>query len=133
MLRTGIEELDKSLMGGLEIGSIIEFYGKASGGKTQWCYHLAVRSQLSLEEGGLECSVLDKLTITAIKVKAGYGQRATVPHDIKQRFPRISTNELQECRQTAVGLYESYLALKDKKGWNASRPTATSATRRIPR
>ncbi len=58
MLRTGIEELDKSLMGGLKIGSIIEFYGKASGGKTQWCYHLAVRSQLFLEEGGLECAVL---------------------------------------------------------------------------
>ncbi len=76
---------------------------------------------------------LDKLTITAIKVKAGSGQRTTVPHDIKQQFPRVSTNELQECRQTAVGLYESYLALKYKKGWNASRPTATNAIRRMPR
>jgi len=76
---------------------------------------------------------LDELTLTAIKVKAGYGQRVTVPHDIKERFPRISTNELQECRQTAVSLYESYLALREKKGWNASRPTATNVTRRIPR
>ena len=58
MLKTGIQELDSRLMGGLEIGSIVEFYGKASGGKTQWCYHLAVRAQLSLEEGGLECAVL---------------------------------------------------------------------------
>jgi len=76
---------------------------------------------------------LDKLTITALKVKPGYGQRATVPHDIKERYPRISTNELQECRQTAVSLYESYLALREKKGWNASRPTAVNSTRRIPR
>ncbi len=58
MLETGIQELDKRLMGGIEIGSLVEFYGKASGGKTQWCYHLAVRAQLSLEEGGLECAVL---------------------------------------------------------------------------
>ncbi|MHA2022544.1 MAG: RNA-guided endonuclease TnpB family protein [Candidatus Thorarchaeota archaeon] len=76
---------------------------------------------------------LDKLTITAIKVKPGYGQRTSVSHDIKQKFPRISTNELQECRQTAVALYESYLALREKKGWNASRPNAVNATRRMPR
>ncbi|TFH03565.1 MAG: transposase, partial [Candidatus Thorarchaeota archaeon] len=76
---------------------------------------------------------LEELTITAIRVKTGYGQRTTVPHDIKEQFPRISSNELQECRQTAVALYESYLALREKNGWNASRPTATSVTRRIPR
>ncbi len=76
---------------------------------------------------------LDELTLTAIRVKSGNGQRATVPHDIKKRFPRISQNELQECRQTAVALYESYLALREKKGWDASRPTAVNVTRRIPR
>ncbi|TET08309.1 MAG: transposase [Candidatus Thorarchaeota archaeon] len=76
---------------------------------------------------------LDELTLTAIKVRSGHGKRSTVPHDIKARFPRISTNELQECRQTAVSLYESYLALREKKGWNASRPTAVNTTRRIPR
>jgi transposase len=76
---------------------------------------------------------LDELSLTAIKVKTGYGQRANVPHDIKKRFPRISTNELQECRQTAVSLYESYLSLRKKKGWNASRPTSINSSRRIPR
>ena len=75
---------------------------------------------------------LDKLTMTAIKVKAGLCRRPTVPHDIKKRFPRISANELQECRQTAVALYESYLALKKKRG-NASRPNSVNSTRRIPR
>ena len=76
---------------------------------------------------------LDKLTITALKVKSGHGQRPSVPHDVKRRFPRISTNELQECRQTAVSMYESYLKLKEKKGWNASRPTSINGSRRIPR
>ncbi|MHA1423917.1 MAG: zinc ribbon domain-containing protein [Candidatus Thorarchaeota archaeon] len=76
---------------------------------------------------------LDKLTMTAIKVKAGYSQRLSVPHDFKARFARISQNEMIECRQTAVALYESYLELEMKKGRNTSRPTATNSTRRIPR
>jgi transposase len=76
---------------------------------------------------------LDKLTLTALKMKAGYSQRPNVPHDMKARFPRISTNELQECRQTAVFMYESYLELRRKKGREASRPCAINGTRRIPR
>ncbi len=76
---------------------------------------------------------LDQLTMTAIKVKSGASQRLTVPHDFKVRFPRISQNEMTECRQTAVALYESYLKLRKKKGWNASHPTSINGTRRIPR
>ncbi|MHA2024127.1 MAG: zinc ribbon domain-containing protein, partial [Candidatus Thorarchaeota archaeon] len=76
---------------------------------------------------------LDKLTVTALKVKSGYSQRLTVPHDFKVRFPRISQNEMTECRQTAVALYESYLKLRKKKGWNASHPTSINGSRRIPR
>ncbi|MFX1559089.1 MAG: hypothetical protein ACFFBL_00740, partial [Promethearchaeota archaeon] len=76
---------------------------------------------------------LDRLTMTALKVKSGCSQRQSVPHDLKNRFPRISVNEFQECRQTAVALYESYLALRERKGRKASRPTMTNSTRRIPR
>jgi len=76
---------------------------------------------------------LDQLTMTALKVKLGNSQRLTVPHDLKCRFPRMSQNEMTECRQTAVALYESYLQLKRKKGWNASRPTSINSSRRIPR
>ncbi len=76
---------------------------------------------------------LDQLTMTALKVKPGYKQRTSVPHDFKVRFPRISTNELTECRQTAVALSESYLKLKKKRGMKASRPTSINCTRRIPR
>ena len=76
---------------------------------------------------------LDQLTMTALKVKLGNSQRMTVPHDLKCRFPRLSQNEMTESRQTAVALYESYLQLKRKKGWNASRPTSINGSRRIPR
>lgn len=76
---------------------------------------------------------LDKLTLTALKVKSGYGQRRTVPHDLKQRFPRASPNELVECRMTAVALYESYLKLRKKRGRRASRPAVVNSSRRIPR
>jgi DNA repair protein RadA len=57
-LMTGIDGLDQRLMGGLTIGSLVEVYGKASAGKTQLCYHLAVRTQMPLEKGGLEGAVL---------------------------------------------------------------------------
>ena len=57
-LRTGIEELDRRLMGGLTIGSLVEVYGRASAGKTQLCYHLAVRAQMPIDKGGLESAVL---------------------------------------------------------------------------
>ncbi|MHA1948770.1 MAG: helix-hairpin-helix domain-containing protein [Candidatus Thorarchaeota archaeon] len=69
ILATGIEELDQRLMGGIELGSLVEFYGKASGGKTQWCYHLAVRAQMSIDDGGLECAVLWLDTEKAFKAK----------------------------------------------------------------
>lgn len=57
-LKSGLPKLDEALLGGLEEGSILEFYGPARGGKTQWCSYLAVRAQLPLEEGGLGGRVL---------------------------------------------------------------------------
>jgi len=76
---------------------------------------------------------LDKLTMTAIKVESGCNQRLAVPHDLKDRFPRMSQNELQESRQTAIALYESYLKLRRKRGRKTSRPCEINSTRRIPR
>lgn len=57
-LTTGLIDLDDALFGGIEAGSIIEFYGTARAGKTQWCAHIAVRAQLPREQGGLEGRVL---------------------------------------------------------------------------
>ncbi|MCE7736115.1 MAG: transposase, partial [Candidatus Heimdallarchaeota archaeon] len=64
---------------------------------------------------------LDQLTCTT-------SDRNIVNHDLKTQFPRISLNEMKECRDTAVGMYLSYLELKAKG--NASIPTAKSS---VPR
>jgi transposase len=86
------------------------------------------RSKLKINDGEV-----DKLTMTALKVNSGKAKRVTVAHDFKDRFPRMSTNEMTECRQTAVALYESYLSLRSIRGRKASRPTVSNSTRRIPR
>jgi transposase len=76
---------------------------------------------------------VDQLTMTALKVKKGYEQRLEVPHDLKERFLRMSQNELTECRQTAVQMYEAYLELRRRRWRKASRPCQMNSTRRIPR
>ncbi|MGY5879072.1 MAG: AAA family ATPase [Candidatus Thorarchaeota archaeon] len=57
-LKFGIESLDKKLFGGMEVGSIVELYGSARGGKTFLSHQLAVRCQLPYDQGGLEGRVL---------------------------------------------------------------------------
>jgi transposase len=92
------------------------------------------RELLSGRDGlRIDDSKLDRLTMTAFKVKTGNEQRPQVPHDFKIRFPRTSPNEIGECRKTAVALYESYLKLKAKRGHNASRPSSVSGSGKIPR
>jgi len=50
---TGSKELDNLLGGGLETGSITEFYGQFGSGKTQIALQAAVNVQLPVEKGGL--------------------------------------------------------------------------------
>ncbi len=57
-LKTGVSKIDECLLGGIEVGSIVEIFGPARGGKTQWVSQLAVMAQLPLEKGGLEGRVL---------------------------------------------------------------------------
>ncbi len=54
----------------------------------------------------IDPSLLDKLTLTASKGKA---DREKVPHDFKKKFRSISVNEFQECRDTAIAMWQSYL------------------------
>eukprot|EP00636_Phaeomonas_parva_P015237 CAMPEP_0118854132 /NCGR_PEP_ID=MMETSP1163-20130328/2449_1 /TAXON_ID=124430 /ORGANISM="Phaeomonas parva, Strain CCMP2877" /LENGTH=365 /DNA_ID=CAMNT_0006786805 /DNA_START=266 /DNA_END=1364 /DNA_ORIENTATION=+ len=49
---TGSTALDEILGGGIESGSITEFYGEYRTGKTQLMHTLCVTSQLGLEQGG---------------------------------------------------------------------------------
>ncbi|MBD3159042.1 MAG: transposase [Candidatus Lokiarchaeota archaeon] len=76
---------------------------------------------------------LHAMTMTALRVAHGEEQRLEVEHDFKERFPRISANELSECRRIAIANYESYLALRAKKWRKASRPAETNSEKRIPR
>lgn len=57
-LTTGIATFDRKLLGGIEAGSIVELYGAARGGKTQWCHQLAVTAQLPEVRGGFDTKVL---------------------------------------------------------------------------
>ena len=60
----------------------------------------------------LDAGKLDELTLRT--------DTRAVPHDFKDRFPNISTNELQECRETAIGMWKVYLALGRNKPLQAT-------------
>ncbi len=51
-IKTGSNEFDKLLGGGIETGAITECYGQYGSGKSQLAHTLAVRCQLKPEEGG---------------------------------------------------------------------------------
>ncbi|MHA2254261.1 MAG: zinc ribbon domain-containing protein [Candidatus Kariarchaeaceae archaeon] len=64
----------------------------------------------------INASLLDQLTATT-------KDRAQVKHNLKRDFQRISLNELKECRDTAIGMYQSYLELlKKSQKKNAGKP-----------
>lgn len=55
---TGSQELDDLLGGGIETGSVTEFFGEFRTGKTQLAHQLCVNVQLTREHGGLEGNAL---------------------------------------------------------------------------
>ncbi len=57
-INTGSQELDDLLGGGVETGSVIEFFGEFRTGKTQIMHQLCVNVQLPREQGGLEGNAL---------------------------------------------------------------------------
>ena len=57
-LTTNSSTLDEILVGGIEPGSVTEFYGEYRTGKTQIAHQLCVNVQLPYEEGGLEGNAL---------------------------------------------------------------------------
>lgn len=52
-ITTGSKELDKTLQGGIETGSITEMFGEFRTGKTQLCHTVAVTCQLPIDMGVL--------------------------------------------------------------------------------
>ncbi len=57
-ISTGCHELDRILLGGIEVGSTTEVYGQYGAGKSQLMHTLAVMAQLPKEQGGLNSEVL---------------------------------------------------------------------------
>ncbi|HUW90871.1 MAG TPA: DNA repair and recombination protein RadA [Candidatus Nanopelagicaceae bacterium] len=57
-LTTNSSTLDEILAGGIEPGSVTEFYGEYRTGKTQIAHQLCVNVQLPYDEGGLEGNAL---------------------------------------------------------------------------
>ncbi len=57
-ITTGSQELDNLLAGGVETGSMIEFFGEFRTGKTQIMHQLCVNVQLPKEKGGIEGAAL---------------------------------------------------------------------------
>jgi DNA repair protein RadA len=57
-LTTNSSTLDEILAGGIEPGSVTEFYGEYRTGKTQIAHQLCVNVQLPYEDGGLEGNAL---------------------------------------------------------------------------
>jgi len=57
-LSTNSSTLDEILAGGIEPGSVTEFYGEYRTGKTQIAHQLCVNVQLPYDEGGLEGNAL---------------------------------------------------------------------------
>lgn len=74
----------------------------------------------------IDSTKLTNLTLTATRGKAN---RLHVQHDFKKRFRNISVNELQECRATAVAMWDSYLSLGGAKPLRSSSHTL----RKLPR
>ncbi len=101
-LKIGLSKLDYALLGGIEEGSLVEIYGPARGGKTQWCSLLAVRSQLSKEDGGLEGRVLWLDSESAFKpwvIRANairFGLDPDIVLGNIRRAPIISSTQISE-------------------------------------
>lgn len=74
----------------------------------------------------IDASKLERLTVTATR---GGANRVHVPHDFKKRFPNISANELQECRDTAIAMWQSYL----ERGGSKPLHARGYSSRKIPR
>ncbi|MHA1138351.1 MAG: RNA-guided endonuclease InsQ/TnpB family protein [Candidatus Thorarchaeota archaeon] len=74
----------------------------------------------------IDIAKLSELTLTATR---GSANRPTVEHDFKDRFKNISVNELHGCRDTAVAMWESYLALGGRKPLQSKR----YASKKLPR
>ncbi len=91
------------------------------------------RNKKVLMTGGkynrIDATRLDRLTLTALRARNPSKRRTSVPHNFKARFRNISVNELQECRDVAIGMWNSYL----EKGGRPPLKSKNGRSKKIPR
>ena len=78
----------------------------------------------------IDSGLLDKLTLTTSIKNSKNSIRDAVKHDFKRKFPRISLNELKECRDVAIAQYLSFLELKNMQK-ESSLPKTLQGVRQI--
>jgi DNA repair protein RadA len=86
-LLTGSKALDKLMSGGVETGSVTEFYGEFGSGKSQLCHTLAVLAQRPATEGGFDSDVIYIDT-------EGTFRPHRVREIIKRRWPELTDEQV---------------------------------------
>lgn len=81
------------------------------------------------KDGTVNISKLNELTLTTSK-STQHKLRASVPHDLKKRYPRCSVDEFQECRDRAVWTYENWKVLQNNSRNELSKPSFKQHTPR---
>ncbi|KAF6027722.1 RAD51B [Bugula neritina] len=89
-LRTGLEELDRVLLGGLPSGTITELAGPSGSGKTQMCCQLSVLAAAPQHAGGLAAGALYIDT-------EGAASACRIREITSSRFPNLTDEEISEC------------------------------------
>ncbi|KAH0544098.1 RecA recombinase Rhp51 [Glutinoglossum americanum] len=117
-ITTGSKQLDTLLAGGVETGSITEFFGEFRTGKSQICHTLAVTCQLPFDMGGGEgkCLYIDTegtfRPVRLLAVAARYGLSGEeVLDNVAYARAYNSDHQLQLLNQAAAMMTETRFSL----------------------
>lgn len=114
-ITTGSPGLDSLFGGGIETGSLTEFYGEFRTGKTQLAHQLCVTVQLPRSQGGLKEDGKDATPVKAVYIDTEGTFRPERILSMCQRYPSLDPQDV--LRNTLVGrCYNSdhQMALIDK-------------------
>ncbi|MFW9928402.1 MAG: DNA repair and recombination protein RadA [Candidatus Thorarchaeota archaeon] len=93
-ITTGSAALDELFRGGIETGSLTEFYGEFRTGKTQLAHQLCVTLQLPREEGGLKETGKDVQPVKAVYIDTEGTFRPERIIAMAQRYPSLDPQEV---------------------------------------
>jgi DNA repair protein RadA len=119
-ISTGSANLDDLFGGGIETGSMTEFYGEFRSGKTQIAHQLCVTAQLPAEQGGL---LLDpEKPVKAVYVDTEGTFRPERIVSMAERYEDLDVNEVLKNIQVGRSYNSDHqMALVDKVQQNAAQ------------